>query len=123
MNGSYKELIVWQKAIELVTHVYELTENFPKEEQFGLISQMRRSAVSIASNIAEGRYRGTRKDYRNFLRIAFGSGAELETQIIVTKRLRKTEHLDYSKIDALLEEVMKMLNAMIQKLAPLKANS
>jgi len=116
MNGSYKELIVWQKAIEVVVNIYELTDLFPKEEQFGLISQMRRSAISIASNIAEGRYRGTRKDYRNFLRIAFGSGAELETQIIVTKKLSKTKHLDYSKIDKLLDEVMKMLNVLIQKL-------
>lgn len=122
MSGSYKDLIVWQKAIEIVVFIYEVTDHFPREEQFGLISQMRRSAISIASNIAEGRYRGTRKDYRNFLRIAFGSGAELETQIVVAKKLSKTKHLDYSKIDAPLEEVMKMLNAMIQKLAPLKPN-
>ena len=64
---SYKELVVWQKSIKLVKEVYLLTENFPKSEMFGLSSQMRRAAVSIPSNIAEGRCRGTRKDYTNFL--------------------------------------------------------
>jgi four helix bundle protein len=117
MVGSYQELKVWQKAIETVLSIYELTDQFPREEQFGLISQMRRSSVSIASNIAEGRYRGTRKDFRNFLRMAFGSGAELETQIIISKKLPKTKHLDYSKSEAILSEVMKMLNVMIKNLA------
>ena len=86
---SYRDLIVWQKAVELSVAVYGLTEHYPKEEIYGLISQMRRASVSIASNIAEGRYRGTRKDFCQFLRIAFGSGAELETQIEISKRLPK----------------------------------
>lgn len=77
---------------------------------------MRRSAVSIPSNIAEGRLRGTRKDFTQFLRIAYGSGAELETQIEICKRILKTKNFDYSKIEALLQETMKMLNVMIHNL-------
>ena len=84
---SYRDLIVWQKAMELVTVVYGVTEKFPKAEVYGLTSQIRRSVVSIPSNIAEGRRRGSRKDFRNFLLHAYGSGAELETQIEIAKQL------------------------------------
>ena len=114
MLTSYKELVVWQKAIKLVTVIYELTESYPREEAYGIISQIRRCAVSIPSNIAEGRSRGTRKDFTQFLRIAYGSGAELETQIEISKQLPKTKNLDYKEVDALLLEVMKMLNVMIK---------
>ena len=113
---SYKNLQVWQKSIELVVATYELTDLFPKEEVYGLTSQMRRSAVSIPSNIAEGSRRGTKKDYRHFLLIAYGSGAELETQIEIAKRLPFGKKLNYLKVDGLLEEVMKMLNKMISNL-------
>lgn len=109
---SYNELIVWQKAMELVVAIYKLTDLFPKTEMYGLISQMRRCAVSIPSNIAEGRRRGTRKDYRQFLLIAYGSGAELETQIEIAKRLLFGNRQDYIKADSLLDEVMRMLNKM-----------
>lgn len=118
MIHSYKDLIVWQRSIELTTAIYELTEFFPKEEIYGVVSQMRRSSISIPSNIAEGRFRGTKKDYVQFLRIAYGSGAELETQIEISKRLPKTKDLNYSKVDSLLEEVMKMLNTMIRNINP-----
>ena len=111
---SYKDLIVWQRSMELVVALYELTEKYPKEEIYGLTSQTRRSGVSIPSNIAEGRYRGTKKDYLQFLRIAYGSGAELETQIEIAKRLTTTKNLDFITVDSLLEEVMKMLNKMIR---------
>jgi len=113
---SYKELIVWQKAVALSVHIYAITEKYPKEEIYGLVSQMRRASVSIASNIAEGRYRGTKKDFCQFLRIAFGSGAELETQVEISKRLPKTSGLHYEMADSFLAEVMRMLNAMIEKL-------
>jgi four helix bundle protein len=113
---SYKELIVWQRSIELVVSIYELTDKFPKEEIFGLTSQIRRSAVSIPSNIAEGRSRGTRADYLHFLRISYGSGAELETQLEISKKLLKTKVLNYNKVSALLDEIMRMLNVMISKL-------
>jgi four helix bundle protein len=79
--NSYKDLIVWQRAMELVVEIYKLTDKFPKEEIYGIISQMRRCAISIPSNIAEGRRRDGKKDFRRFLIIAYGSGAELETQI------------------------------------------
>ena len=110
--NSYKDLFVWQKAIDLVVHIYQLTGTFPKSELFCLTSQMRRAAVSIASNIAEGRARGTRKDYRQFIIIAFGSGAELETQLIIARRLSLGDDLKLREIDTLLEQVMKMLNKL-----------
>ena len=113
---SYKELIAWQKSIELVVMIYELTDKFPKEEIFGITSQIRRAAVSIPSNIAEGRNRGTRADFTHFLRMSYGSGAELETQLEISKKLSKTKALNYNRVDALLVEVMKMLNVMINKL-------
>ncbi len=114
---SYKQLIIWQKAMDLVSAVYHLTDNFPKEEIYGLISQMRRSVVSIPSNIVEGSRRGSRKDFRNFLLTAFGSGSELETQIEISKRLPFGQNLDYSIADSLLGEVMRMLNTMTKGLA------
>ncbi|MDO8183605.1 MAG: four helix bundle protein [bacterium] len=115
---SYKDLIVWQKAVSLSVATYELTKQFPKEELFGLTSQMRRCSISIPSNIAEGRFRGSKKDYLNFLRIAYASGAELETQIIIAKQLPFKEGIDYNKVEALLSEVMRMLNAMIRNFNP-----
>jgi len=85
--NSYKDLIVWRKAMDLVVEVYKITEGFPKTEIYGIISQMRRCSVSIPSNIAEGRRRSSEKDFKNFLIIAYSSGAELETQIEISKRL------------------------------------
>lgn len=114
---SYKELVVWQRSMELVTEVYLLTNKYPKSEIYGLTSQTRRSAVSIPSNIAEGRTRNSRKDFRQFLIIAFASGAELETQIEIAKRLRHAGIVEFEKVDGLLLEVMKMLNKMTQSLA------
>jgi four helix bundle protein len=111
--NSYKDLIVWQKAVDLVVEIYRLTENFPKAETYGITSQMRRSAVSIPSNIAEGRRRGSRKDFRQFLIISYGSGAELETQIEIAKKLPLGSSIDFEKADTLLLEVMKMLKKMI----------
>ena len=82
--SSFKDLIVWQKSITLCEKIYKITENFPVKEQFALTSQIRRCAVSIPSNIAEGQKRGPGKEFRQFLRIAYGSGAELESQLIIT---------------------------------------
>ena len=114
---SYRDLVVWQKAMDLVIAVYRLTEIFPVNEQYGLTAQIKRAAISIPSNIAEGRRRGTRKDYRQFLIIAYGSGAELETQSEIAKRLRFINDDDYNRISALASEVMKMLNTMIARLS------
>ena len=120
---SYKELLVWQKSIELVIAVYKLTDEFPNEEIYGLTSQIRRAAVSIPSNIAEGRSRGTRADFLHFLRMSYGSGAELETQLEITKKLSKTMVLNYNEVGGVLNEVMKMLNVMISKLQAKKLTS
>ena len=117
---SYKDLIVWQKAKALAIAVYELTEQFPKSEIYGITSQMRRCSISIPSNIAEGRRRGSRKDFCQFVRIAYGSGAELETQIEIVKELSLGKNIDFKKVDGLLQEVMKMLNTMSSSL---QANS
>lgn len=110
---SYQDLIVWQKAVALVVEVYRVTEKFPKSEMYGLTSQMRRAAVSIPSNIAEGRRRGSRADFRNFLLHAFGSGAELETQVLFAKRLQFGQQSDFVVLDEVLDEIMRMLNRMI----------
>ena len=110
---SYKDLIVWQKSMDLVVAIYDLTDNFPKSEIYGLTSQMRRCSISIPSNIAEGRRRGSPKEFRHFLLISYGSGAELETQIEIAKRLSFSADLDYKKADALLDEVMRILNKIL----------
>lgn len=107
---SYKELLVWQKSIELALIIYDLTKNFPKTENFGLISQMRRSAISISSNIAEGKMRLNKKEFRRFLLISYGSGAELETQLEISKRLNLGENIKYKTAENLLTEIMKMIN-------------
>lgn len=125
MIKSYKDLLVWQKGIELVIEIYHLTRTFPKEESYGLVSQIRRAAVSIPSNIAEGRCRRTRKDFVQFLRMAYASAAEVDTQLIIAKRLSFITQIDYNKVSDQLSEIMRMLNSMTSKLdgPKLKANS
>lgn len=119
---SYKDLIVWQKAIELVVEIYKITENFPKEEIYSLTSQMRRCAISVPSNIAEGSGRGTRRDYAQFLRIALGSCNELSTQIEIAKRLPKTKTFNYTEAEKLIEEISKILKVIINKLLFISAS-
>ncbi|MDO8520805.1 MAG: four helix bundle protein [bacterium] len=111
-SNGYRDLIVWQKAIDLVVLIYGLTKDFPREEVYGLVSQMKRAAVSISSNIAEGNRRASIKDRKHFLVIAFGSTAELETQVEVAKRLEFGKKEKYGEIDPLLDEVARMLNKM-----------
>lgn len=110
---SYKDLIVWQKGYELVKQVYKLTAKLPQSEVFALQSQMRRSAVSIVSNIAEGSSRKTRKDYCQFIHIAYGSTSELETQLCLCKDLY---NIEVGTQLALITEISKMLRAIINKL-------
>ncbi len=123
MIRNYTDLIVWQKAMDLVVLVYGITKSYPKEELFGLTSQIRRSVVSIPSNIAEGRSRGTRKDFRSYLLIAYGSANELQTQLEISRRLRFVAEEELKVIDELLLEVLKMLKSMIEKLRSSKADS
>ena len=113
---SYQELIVWRKSIELVIEVYRVTKSFPKEEIYGITSQSRRAAVSIPSNIAEGYTRKHRQEYKQFIRIAYGSGAELETQLLISKQLKFTDETRFEKSESLLLETMKMLNKMATSL-------
>lgn len=111
---SYKELIVWQKSIELVKEIYRVTDKLPKSELYVLTSQMRRAAVSIPSNIAEGYKRRNLGEYLQFLGIADASAAELETQTIIAKEIYG--NVDWTETASLLEEVQKMLVSMIKKL-------
>lgn len=117
MIESYKDLIVWQKSVNLVTLVYRETKRFPRDEIFGFTSQMRRSALSIPSNIAEGRQRKTAKDFIQFLRISLGSCAELETQMIIARNLGYLDESNVTKINSEIIEIMKIINSIIRKLA------
>lgn len=113
VKGSYKNLIVWQKAMDLVDAIFELTEQYPKSELYGLTAQTRKSAISIPSNIAEGRRRGSEAEFRHFLSISYGSGAELETQIEIARRQPFGRRSNFNTVDTLLNEVMRMLNTML----------
>lgn len=114
---SHKDLIVWKKSVALSLSIYRLTEKFPQRELYGLASQMRRAAVSIPSNIAEGKSRRTRADFAHFLHMALGSASELETQLLIARELEFYSELQYKEINSLLSEVSKMLRAIIEKLA------
>lgn len=116
MIKSYKDLIVWQKSFELSIKIFKVTTSFPKSELYGLVSQMRRAAVSIPSNIAEGCARGYKQEYIQFLRTAFGSAAELETQILLARELKYLNISEYSYLSLLLTEIMKMLNKLLSTL-------
>jgi four helix bundle protein len=114
MATDYKQLIVWQKSMDLAQSIYQLSTALPKEEIYGLVSQMRRCAVSIPSNIAEGSKRGSRKDYAHFLRHAYGSSAELETQILIAQKIYNSKGI--TKNLDLIIEIQKMLSTIIKKL-------
>lgn len=114
---SHENLLVWRKAVELTVSIYKLTESFPSREIYGLSSQMRRAAVSVASNIAEGRRRGSEADFSHFLRIAHGSLAELETQLLICKELLFCKENEFIAFQARTSEISKMLHAIIKKLA------
>ena len=110
---DYKDLKVWQKGIEIVDKIYSLTDNFPKEELYGLTNQMRRSAISIPSNISEGFVRNHSKEYIQFLYISLGSCAELDTQLVIAQ---KRNYVGQDKFNELTEDInyeMRMLVSMI----------
>ncbi|NOU61706.1 four helix bundle protein [Marinifilum caeruleilacunae] len=112
---NFKKLTVWQKSMILVKNVYSLVNVLPKEEKYGLKSQITRSAISIPSNIAEGSSRSTDKDFKRFLEIALGSSFELETQLLLVKDLKLSD----KEVDGIIElvlEVQKMLQSLIKKL-------
>ena len=114
---SYKDLVVWQKGIALAKLVYQLTKNFPSEEKVGLVAQMRRAAVSIPSNIAEGQARHTTGEFIQFISHAEGSVAELDTQLILSIELKFCGSAAADAAFALISEIRRMLNALRRKLA------
>lgn len=113
---SYRDLIVWNKSMFLVTSIYSILKKFPDEEKFGLVSQIKRSSVSVPSNIAEGYGRNSIKDYSRFLQIARGSLYEMQTQIEISKNLNFISEKEVNEIFNLTLEVEKMLNSLINKL-------
>jgi four helix bundle protein len=117
MVTSYKDLLVWQRGMDLVETVYRLTATLPASEQFGLIAQMRRSAVSIPSNIAEGYGRQATGEYRHHLLISRGSLLELETQLLLCRRLKYLLHSDTESTLNEITEISKMIGALISKLS------
>ncbi len=112
----FEDLVVWQRSMQLAVEVYKLTKTFPKEELFGLTSQLRRAAVSISSNIAEGQSRGTKGEFIQFLCIARGSNAEVRSQLLLTGRLSLATGPLIQNCLILVTEVSKMLNALIATL-------
>ena len=114
---SYRDLIVWQKSMDVETLIYKLVKQFPDDEKFGLISQIKRSSVSVPSNIAEGYGRNYTKDYIRFLNIARGSLYEMQTQLQVALNLDFIVEVDLNEINSLSVEVEKMLNSLINKIA------
>ncbi|RRR76064.1 MAG: four helix bundle protein [Candidatus Viridilinea halotolerans] len=114
--SNYRDLLVWQKGIVLVKHVYHVTKTFPADERFGLSSQMRRAAVSVPSNIAEGQARHTTGAFVQFISTAEGSLAELDTQLVIAVDLGYCSESSVADLYALINELRKMLNALRRKL-------
>ncbi len=116
MLTSYKQLIVWKKAVDFTVDIYKTTKKFPKTEIFSLVSQIRSAAVAIPSNIAEGYARGHRKEYLQFLKIAYASGAECETQLIIASKVKYLSLEEYHILSSKLVEIMRMSYSLLQKL-------
>ena len=112
--NSFRDLIIWQKGLDITQEVYLLTKKLPKEELFSLSSQLRRAAISVPSNIAEGKERSTKKDFCQFLHIALGSLAELETQLLLVGRLYPS--IEVEKVISLIHEEQRMVYSMMTKL-------
>lgn len=113
---SYRDLIVWQRAIEMTVAVYRLTAQFPREEVYGLAAQLRRAGISVASNIAEGNGRASSGEYRQFLGMARGSNLELQTQLLIARQLGFGEPGQIEKAESLSFEIGKMLVVLMKKL-------
>jgi len=113
---NYKELSVWNESVSLATAVYKSTKKFPKDEKYGITSQIRRSVVSISSNIAEGAGRFGKKEFRQFLNIAYGSSYELETQLIISRNLEYLSELEFDHLANDLMKIQKMLYKLIKSI-------
>ncbi len=123
MGQSFKDLVVWQRAIALTIDIYKLTAKFPEAEKFGLTSQMRRASVSIASNISEGYGRATRGEYIQFVGHARGSCSELETQIVIAKVLGFGVTTNLDSTESLCNDVGRLLGALMKSLRPKQPQS
>jgi four helix bundle protein len=110
--NNYKELKIWQRSVDLAVRIYKETQKFPKEEQYGLTSQIRRSAVSIPSNIAEGAGRNSRKEFNNFLGVSHGSSCELETQLIIAQRVELLDEVILESLQQQISEIQKMTRGL-----------
>ena len=115
---NYQDLIVWQKSMDMVEIVYNLTGKFPRQELYGLTNQLRRAAVSVPSNIAEGHTRKSRAEYLNFLSIAQDSRAEVETQMLIAQRLGYVTSDETAPVLSLLNEINRMISAIKRRLNP-----
>lgn len=113
---NFKELHVWQNSVELATEIYQLTKSYPKNEIYGLTSQIRRCSISISSNIAEGAGRSGKKEFKYFLNIAYGSSFELETQLIISKHLKYVDDDRFESLYDNLTEIQKMLYNLIKSI-------
>jgi four helix bundle protein len=116
MNHNFKELKVWQKSRSLTKSIYEETKKFPSEEMFGIISQMRRSSISIVSNIAEGCGRNTSKQLKHYLEIAYGSATELEAQLIISLDLGYIQDATFNDLESSISEIQKMISAFYKNI-------
>lgn len=114
--SHYRELLVWQRAIQMVVNIYKLTQEFPREEQFGLTSQLRRAAVSVASNLAEGHGRGSTGEYRHFLGMARGSNFEVQTQLVIARQLAYGDVTLLALSEGQSNEVGKMIHGILGRL-------
>ncbi len=113
---NFKELKIWNKSLDIAVDMYKETSSFPKDERFNLISQIRRSAVSVPSNIAEGAGRNSDKEFNQFLGIAKGSSFELQTQVIISNRLKFITDENFKSLNGSIEEVQKMITGFQSKL-------
>jgi four helix bundle protein len=117
MIRSYRDLVVWQKSMDLAVEIYQLCRNLPVEERFGLVAQVRRAAVAVAANLAEGHERRSRADFRRFVSIARGSLAEVETHLELSHRLGYTAKGTAERLESLAGEVGRMLSGLYVRLA------
>lgn len=114
--SSHRDLLVWQKAVELTLQCYAVTKKFPRDERFGLTSQTQRAAVSVAANIAEGRGRGTTNGFLNFLWIATGSLTELDTHLVIANRLGYLNEQHFQELESRIDEIGRMLTGLRRSL-------
>jgi len=113
---NFRKLVIWTRSIDLVTRIYQLTNTFPKNERFGLMSQMQRSAVSVPSNIAEGSAKTSNKDFARFLEISVGSLLELETELLIAHNLKYVDSMLFEEIQNEIIELQKMITVFKNKL-------